>query len=185
MDRPGLHPSPTALLLTGAPGVGKTTVIREVARQLPGSSLAGFYTEEIREGGVRKGFRLVPFQGPSKVMAHVDFPMRFRVSKYGVDVEMLEEVAASLLSPASPVDLYLVDEIGKMECFSPRFVAAMRSLLDGGRPLVATVARKGGGLIAEVRSRADAELWEVTRGNRDSLPRAVVDWIRSRAPFGA
>ena len=44
------------LLLMGVPGIGKTTVIRRVAARLKGRRLGGFYTEEIREDGVRRGF---------------------------------------------------------------------------------------------------------------------------------
>ncbi len=165
------------LLLTGRPGVGKTTVIRQLAERLAGRHLAGFYTEEIREGGVRRGFRLRTFDGRERLIAHVDFPGRHRVGRYGVDVPALDDVAGSALAPDAAVAAYLVDEIGRMECLSPRFVAAVRALLAGGRPLVATVALRGGGLIDEVRRRPDALLREVTRENRDRLPGWIEDWL--------
>ena len=47
------------LLITGAPGIGKTSVIRRAAEGLKHKGLRGFYTEEIREDGERRGFRLV------------------------------------------------------------------------------------------------------------------------------
>ena len=84
------------------------------------------------------------------------------------------EEALALDDPAS---LYLVDEIGKMECFSAKFCAAMRGLLDSGCPLVATVALRGGGFIREVKSRHDVEIWEVTRANRDEMPRQIIRWL--------
>jgi nucleoside-triphosphatase len=50
------------ILLTGHPGVGKTTLIHKVLSLMSGEgreeSASGFYTEEIREGGSRKGFRI-------------------------------------------------------------------------------------------------------------------------------
>ncbi len=78
-----------ALLLTGRPGVGKTTVLRAVARLLAGAHLIGFYTEEIREAGERRGFRLVTFDGKEAILAHIDLPFS-RVSKYGVDVAVID-----------------------------------------------------------------------------------------------
>jgi nucleoside-triphosphatase len=72
-----------------------------------------------------------------------------------------------------------VDEIGKMECFSQRFVAAMRALLDSDRRVLATIARRGTGFIAEVRRRGDAELLEVTARSRDLLPEEIVAWARA------
>jgi nucleoside-triphosphatase len=162
----------TSLLITGRPGIGKTTVIRRLAARLKGRRLGGFYTAEIREGGERKGFRLVAFGGQEAVIAHADLPKAFRVGKYGVDVAALED-AASLLAPHADADVILVDEIGKMECLAPGLVAAIEGLLDGARPLVATVAAKGSGLIAAVKARPDVELIEVTRENRDVLPEAL------------
>ncbi len=77
---------PRILLLTGVPGVGKTTLIRNVARDLPVGSLRGFYTQEMREHGRRTGFRLITFHGEEGVMAHIDFPHSAQVGKYPVDV---------------------------------------------------------------------------------------------------
>jgi nucleoside-triphosphatase THEP1 len=66
---------PTAfLLLTGVPGIGKTTIIRRIADRLKNRRIGGFYTEEIREDGDRRGFRLVGFDGTKRVIGHVDFP---------------------------------------------------------------------------------------------------------------
>lgn len=73
-----------------------------------------------------------------------------------------------------------MDEIGKMECASPRFVAGMRVLLDGRTPVVATAGQRGGGLIAEVKARSDVALWEVTRANRGAMPARVRAWIEER-----
>jgi nucleoside-triphosphatase len=81
------------------------------------------------------------------------------------------------------VDIYLIDEVGKMEFFCPAFVEAVLRLLDGMVPVVLTVAQKGPGLIAQVTARADVRLVMVTKANRDGLAeeleRWVRDWLRS------
>jgi nucleoside-triphosphatase len=168
------------LLLTGAPGVGKTTAIRAVAASLTGRRLGGFVTEEIRESGARHGFELVTFDGRRAVMAHVDHPGPARVGKYGVDVAVVEELARSALAVRGDIDVYLVDEIGKMECLSPVFVDAMSALLDSGVPVVATIGQRGGGFIATVKRRPDVTLWVLTRANRDGMPARVRSWIEER-----
>jgi len=144
-----------ALLITGQPGVGKTTAIRAVASGLAGARLGGFFTQEMRSRGVRRGFELVTFDGRRAAMAHVDRRGSPRVGKYGVDTGVLEITARASLAVDRGIDVYLVDEIGKMECLSPGFVAAMRALLDAGRPVVATIGERGGGFIAEVKRRPD------------------------------
>jgi nucleoside-triphosphatase len=168
------------LLITGRPGSGKTTLLRAVAASLPGWRLGGFYTEEIRARGQRRGFRIVTFDGQTALMAGVDLPKARRVGRYGVDVAVIDELADSALTPRAGIDLYLVDEIGKMECLSARFVAAMRALLDSRERVIATVARRGGDFIAEVKQRSDVELWELTGGNRDALADQVRGWLTGR-----
>jgi len=159
--------------------VGKTTALRAVAGRLKRRRLGGFYTEEIREAGVRRGFRAVALDGRDFTMAHVGIRGRSQVGKYGVDVSVVDDLARTTLDPRD-AHVYLVDEIGKMECLSPRFVAAMRALLDAGRPVVATVAQRGEGFIAEVKRRPDVECWQVTTTNREGIPERVVQWLKPR-----
>ncbi len=168
---------PRILLITGAPGVGKTTVLRKVAAALGDARRCGFYTEELREQGVRRGFRLVSFDGTEGVIAHVDLASRQRVGKYGVDVAELDRLAQATLAPKADCVIYLVDEIGKMECLAPGFVLAMRTLLESDKSLVATIGKTGGGFIAEMKARDDAELIEVTRTNRDTVPGDLIDRV--------
>ena len=212
-----------ALFLTGDPGVGKTTIIRAVGRKLEHFRPVGFYTEEVRAGRERRGFRLVTFGGETATIAHIDFPPP-RVSKYGVDVALIDRFAASLQaasqesSAASVIDdevpkqrtseaseparsgagrwgpreraregvrrdevprIYLVDEIGKMECLSTTFVRTMKQLVESDLLLVATVGARGGGFIDEVKRSRSAEVWTVTAATRDSLPDRVVAWIET------
>ena len=166
------------LLLTGAPGVGKTTVLRKVAGGVPGWKVAGFYTEEMRSADdERCGFRLMCFDGRIGVMARVDFPGPHRIGKYGVDMEVIDALAPAALSLDQAADIYLVDEVGKMECLSERFIAAMASLLESGKPVVATVALHGEGFIDKVKHRPDVQIWQVTRANRDALPADILAWL--------
>ena len=68
------------------------------------------------------------------------------------------------------VDLFVIDEFGKMECFSQEFVFAATQILDSPVPVLATIAARGGGFIAKVKDRTDVELFKVTTANRDELP---------------
>lgn len=171
------------LLLTGRPGVGKTTVVRRVVERLRpiGWRLAGFHTEEIREGRERKGFRAVTMGGDEVTIAHADIGGMPKVGKYTVDVPALDEVAeATLGHDAEGADVVIIDEIGKMECLSSAFLDTTTDLLDEPVPLVATVSRNGRGLISEVKNRPDARLVEVTRANRDELPERIIAWLETR-----
>lgn len=161
------------ILLTARPGAGKTTVIMRLAERLTDRTVAGFYTEEIRVGGHRRGFRAVTFSGLTATLADVGLESSSRVGRYGVDVSAFDNVVLPEFGRAC--DLMLIDEIGKMECLSSRFVAAARDLLDGDTPVIATVAGTGGGFIAEVKNRSDVEIYDVTPANRDQLPERLAE----------
>jgi nucleoside-triphosphatase len=167
----------SALLLSGPPGVGKTTVIRRAAEAVGEVRLAGFTTDELREGRTRVGFEIVTFDGRAAVMAHVSLSSPHQVGRYAVDIDAFERIALETLALNEPIDVYVVDEIGKMECLSLRFVRTIERLLRSGRPIVATVGVRGDGLISEVKQRPDVEVWQVTRQNRDVLPLRVASWI--------
>jgi nucleoside-triphosphatase len=169
----------TNILLTGRPGIGKTTVIVRLAELLGKAHVAGFFTEEIRVQGQRRGFRVRCLGGKSCTLADTSIRSRWRVGRYGVDVSAFEALAVSELN--RDADLYVIDEIGKMECFSDRFVGAARAALDGPMPVIATVAASGGGFIREVKAREDVEILEVTAENRDVLPSR----LHARASGGA
>lgn len=157
------------ILITGRPGVGKTTLIRTIAHQLQDYQPAGFYTEEIRVGGVRKGFRLIALNGRQQVLSHVEFQSSDRVSRYGVDVIGFERLLEQLDLRHVPSPVLVIDEIGKMECCSTRFKDEVTALLDSPRIVIATIALKGDGFIEGIKQRHDCRLVTVTELNRNQL----------------
>jgi nucleoside-triphosphatase len=175
---PDLKQTARVMLLTGAPGVGKTTVMRSIAEHLSGWKLGGFTTEEIRERGHRVGFCGRTMEGRVLLIAHAELTGPPRVGRYGVDVKAIDELAKSI-APSQWVRAYLIDEIGTMECHSQAFIAAVRKLLAMPIRIVATIGARGGGFMAEVRAHAGSQLWEVTPGSRDALPEQVVAWLQS------
>jgi nucleoside-triphosphatase len=165
------------LLITGVPGVGKTTVLRKVKGLLAGKRTRGFITDEMRSPrGERLGFQIETLDGRTAQLAGVGLRSPNRVGRYGVDVDALDAVAVPALAPEKGA-LYLIDEIGKMECLSRAFTDAVARLFDCACPVIATVAQRGGGFIAEVKRHPRVELWELTRANRDAMPGRIISWL--------
>jgi nucleoside-triphosphatase len=159
----------TNILITGPPGCGKTTLFKRLVKELAHLHPVGFYTQEIREGGVRQGFTLNGLDGSSGVLAHVDFAGDFKVGRYGVDVAGFEDFISRISFSDHKTGLVMVDEIGKMECFSDKFKMLISDALGSKKMLIATIARKGGGLIAEIKKRTDIECFEATCENQETI----------------
>jgi nucleoside-triphosphatase len=168
------------LFLTGNPGVGKTTLIRAVVERLEGFMLAGFYTEETRQGGQRTGFRIVTLDGQAGTLASLG-RQNPTVGKYSIHIEEFEKLALRCLDPVtSPADLYVIDEIGKMELISHRFRIRIIELLAQPTHHLATISKKGDGLIDQIKRRSDVEIVDVTRKNRDELPEELARKIKTQ-----
>ncbi len=161
---------PPRILLTGAPGCGKTTVVRALVELLAGVRAAGFYTEEVRGRSGRTGFRVVGLDGSAGRLASAGGQGGARVGRYVVHVSEFEAIALPQLEIRPGLELLVIDEIGKMECLSPAFVAAARRALATPVPLLATVALAGGGLIVEAKRAQGVEVVSVSLENRDALP---------------
>jgi nucleoside-triphosphatase len=166
------------LLITGMPGIGKTTLIKRIVRTLEPFHPVGFYTEEIREQGTRVGFQLVSLDGRTSLMSHVNIQGPFRVGKYGVDVEGFERFLDSLRFIDPATRCVVIDEIGKMECQSKRFQRLVTAILDRDRICIATIALRGTRFIESIKRRPDIRLYRMDAGNRDTLESALLQTIQ-------
>jgi nucleoside-triphosphatase len=157
------------ILVTGLPGVGKTTLIIKLAQKLRDLRPVGFYTEEIRDEGTRKGFEIQCFDGQKGLLSHIDLKGPHRVGKYGVDVRGFERFLYSIPFSVPETGLVIIDEIGRMECLSSKFRKLIAEILGSEKMLIASIALKGSGLIAEIKARPDVQVYEITEKNRDDL----------------
>ena len=172
------------LLLTGAPGVGKTTLCKHVATTLceryP-NQIKGFYTEEVRSKdqprkSCRIGFDIVSVDNKTRASLARAHPEGVqargpKVSKYTVDVNSFEQNALPLLVySGSEINIIVVDEIGKMELFSHRFKAQVMKLFESDLVyLLCTVPVQSIPFVNSLKNRTNVEVIEVTRENRDDM----------------
>jgi len=153
------------ILLTGSPGCGKTTIIKEVLKQLKGIKSGGFFTSEIREKGSRKGFKISSMDGHESTLAHVDFKCPHRVSKYGVSIENLEAIGLKAIACAiKDADIIVIDEIGKMELFSEKVRKAILDALNSPKRVLGTIMMANDPFADQIKKRKDVQVIEVEKG---------------------
>ncbi|MFH1087787.1 MAG: NTPase [Chloroflexota bacterium] len=166
-----------ALLLSGLPGTGKTTIIRKAIAGA-GKSVGGFYTGEMRAGGVRQGFRLTTIDGQRCILAHVDLAGPRRVGRYGVSSADLERVGVTAIRQAvHEKELVVIDEIGKMELFSSLFQEAVREAIDSDRRVLGTIMVKPHPFADGIKAHPQARVLTVTRENPEAILEEVLRWL--------
>ncbi len=168
-------------MLTGAPGVGKTTIVNRLCAYCSARGLAvhGITTREIRENGQRVGFKITDVAtGDEGWLARRDYSEGPRIGSYRVVTSDLEGIGVTALNLAieGHADIVVVDEIGPMEMTSLSFRNAVSRIFDKEQPMVTTV--KLGSHYPEVEKiRRQAKTLEITKDNREDIYRELIEQI--------
>jgi nucleoside-triphosphatase len=165
------------ILITGPPRCGKSTLIEKVIKRMDFPA-TGFFTREIKEKGRRVGFSITTLDGREGILAHEDIESRSRVGKYGVNLKDIDSIAVPAMLPARKEEVVVIDEIGKMECFSLKFRETLIEVLDEPNWVIGSIAQKGDAFIQGIKKRADVTVINVTPQNRDILLEQILDSIK-------
>jgi nucleoside-triphosphatase len=166
-------------LLTGRPGTGKTSLIKQAVAGMKGKA-GGFYTEEMRSQGVRQGFRLVTLDGQEVILAHINIHSQYRVSKYGVDIDSLDRVGVPALQKAAQQrDLVIIDEIGKMELFSANFRRSVSQMINSGKRILGTIMLSPNLWADTIKRHPQVNLVTVTRPNYQDVLEELLQWLKA------
>ena len=166
------------ILLTGSPGIGKTTIIKRIIAELSPALIGGFWSTEIRRGTKRVGFAIKTVAGEEGILAHKEKGHGSRFGSYTVNVEDIEELAIpSIIKARELGKIILIDEIAGMELCSPRFAPEVVKCLDVKRVL-GTIQNRQTSFLNSVRSRSDTQIYTVTTRNRGELPSLILSLVK-------
>jgi nucleoside-triphosphatase len=161
------------IFITGKPGCGKTTLIKEILKELK-LKAGGFFTQEIREKGVRKGFEIISLNGKKGILAHQNIKSPYKVSKYRVNIRDLEEIGVkSILEGLKENKLIVIDEIGKMELYSEKFKRAVENALNSKNKVLGTIKMTRDSFTDKIRKREDTKIFYLKRENKKRIKNEI------------
>lgn len=131
----------TILVITGAPGIGKTTAVIHIARTLKdkGINVGGIVSRELRFNNIRVGFELIDLMtNDTYVLASItgNGP---KVGKYFVSLEGCRFAAERLKRAIKSCNVIACDEIGPMELKSIEFINCAKNLLEIDKKIIVVV----------------------------------------------
>ena len=170
------------ILVTGPPGIGKTSVLRRAVNELKNREyeIGGVICHEVREGGTRVGFEIMDLSTEARGwLAHVNHSTGSKVGKYHVNLIDLDVIGAgSILGAIQNADILAVDEIGPMELSSTAFSNALLKAMESSKPMLGTIHyRLSNSLVDSIKQREDVEIIKVTYENRENLHSLITNMI--------
>ncbi len=147
-----------------------------------GYKVGGFYTREIRDKRGRVGFGITSLDGSSGILADLKVTSNMpRVGRYRVHLEEFERVGVASVNQAiKDAEVIIVDEIGKMELFSPGFCRVVRLALDSSKPLIGTLGQIRHPLITEINERSDVRQMTLFKDNHNQLLQEIIGWVKEK-----
>ncbi len=161
------------IAITGSPGVGKSTVCRNVLKRLT-RTYGGMVSAELRVKGERVGFEIRDIATDKKgILAHKQ-GIGPSVGSYHVNLEDLNSIGVTAIKNAQSSELMVIDEIASMEFKSLEFIQAVKEALDSDKNMLVVLHQKSSHSIAE-RIRREFQVYTVTRENREMLVSEIAD----------
>jgi nucleoside-triphosphatase len=171
------------LLITGPPRSGKTTLIKKMCSiDSFKQNCGGFFTEEIREGGERCGFKIVTVpEGKIGILAKKRLSSPYKVGRYGVNIEALEELGCQeMLRSLTEGKIIVVDEIGMMELYSHMFKETLLKGLDSSCKVLATIMERPNAFADQIKKRPDVQVFCLKPEKLELILTDVKKWVNLR-----
>jgi nucleoside-triphosphatase len=168
----------TIIVLTGAPGVGKTTALLRIVQGLRarGVNVGGVVSKEIRSNNMRIGFEFIDLASNDiAALASTVTANGPKVGKYFVNIAGCRFAAERLTNATNNSDVIICDEIGPMELKSREFIGSVKNLLHIEKKVIVVVHQKlQHPLIDEFRNKSSLVI-ELDLKNREKVNEMLFD----------
>lgn len=177
------------ILITGRPGSGKTTLFSRVVSELKKNyNIAGFICPEVRESGVRIGFKIIDLSSGDEGWLAVSIARLGScrgpvIGKYCVIEDDVSRVVARTRTSLSAADFIAIDEVGPMELKVSSSRGVIDLALSMNKPGIFVVHyRQADEIVSRLRgSGSPYMLYTIDLSNRDKLYSEILDIMLKRA----
>jgi nucleoside-triphosphatase len=166
-------------IITGRPGIGKSTVLKEVIKILEanGWRVGGVICPEVRVGGKRVAFEIVDLlSGERGTLASTEPSNGPVVGRYYVNMTDLDRISVNAISRSlEEADLTAIDEIGPMEMKSSKFRSIITNVLSSDKRIIAVVHTT---LVRDITLKFQGiKVFEITEFNRNRISGEIAKYF--------
>ncbi len=165
--------------ITGRPGIGKSTVLREVVNILKnkGWKIGGIICPEVRRNGIRIGFNIIDIlSNTSGILASINLYNGPRIGRYYVNINDIERIAIPAIKKSlEEADLTVIDEIGPMELLSKKFYNLIIEILSIDKSILCVIHKS---LVKEFSLKfPNIPIFEITEENRSFIANKILNYL--------
>lgn len=164
------------IFLTGQPGIGKSSIIETVINHFK-PKCHGILAKEIKSANERIGFTAINHHGKThQFMTKTNNPSKFSLGMYDVNLDVIDKfIVPEILQSMSDDNSFIyIDEIGRAQMMSDKFIATIRSLLISKKNILATIVFADEPKSKQFKKDPRACILEVTHENRTILPKILI-----------
>ena len=167
-------------LIVGAQGVGKSTLIKRVLRELA-LPVSGYETK--KEDALADPALGTPIYIYPAGTEHVQSPERllgYRACKAPVTYTEAFDRFAEKMNAEADTGIVVLDEIGFMESGAAAFREAIMRKLDADVPVLAAVKNVDTPFLCQVREHPNGRCFHINEENRDALFSEVLAFLKEQ-----
>ncbi|MDB5181059.1 MAG: hypothetical protein JWO54_822 [Candidatus Saccharibacteria bacterium] len=168
------------IILTGKPGIGKSTVIGTYIKSFGSTSLWMLTTEVLGESGQRVGFKSTTSTGHKRLVSHKsDIHSDVMIGSNNVDTVALNEILSIIKDEVDNTnpDMIILDEIGPIQLSDTTFIDVFDKIFESNINLLASV-HINDERLSKYRQSPSAINISVSETNRNELPE-IIEYIFS------
>ena len=155
------------ILLTGRVQVGKSTALRKFLEN------SGIEADGVRTYWKDSDTLLIePFEGGESMVAAVTD------GEYRKAVPAAFEYGAEIIEKSGKKDVIVLDELGRLERCSERFMNAVFEKLRGDKRVLGVIKKESNHFLDKIREMPNLVILEVTEENRDEIPQKIAEYMK-------